>query len=59
MRTPNGNFRVVPLLNSVSNTSVDNMYIMYSVSINVLSEVFVVVPQFLQAKSERVPGNIL
>jgi len=56
---PKGNFRVVPLLNSVSNMSVYNMYVMYSVFLTKLREVFVGVPQSLQAKSERVPGSIL
>ena len=44
IRTPNGNFRIVPILNSVSNISVDNMYVMHSVFLTVLSDVFIVVP---------------
>jgi len=59
IRTPNGNFRVVPLLNSVSNISVYNVYIIYSVFLTNLNEIFVGVPQSLQATSERLPGNIL
>ena len=57
--TPNDNFRVVPLPISASSISVDNMHINYSVFLDILSEVFVGVPQSLQAKSDRVPGNIL
>lgn len=39
----------MPLLHSVSNISVDNMHIMYSVFLDILSEVFVGVLPHLQS----------